>query len=273
MGNKRIRNFKHEFFESESNGRLTRDGRLLFLGLISEADDQGRFRAGIPYLAGSVFPYDPDGQQVLSKELPNLVALGKIALYVRQGFTYGFIVKWFEHQRPSHPASSKLPEPPAKYQKNLRRNSGASPENLVGEGEGEGEWKGDGNGKGEGDRVLTVVPSTTFDDSTVITPTNALHVLPIFLGWIEETRDALNKNRPTELRLLKESRPKKPATLTWWADVAKPETRTLGEMKLAYHSFLEDQHWKDSVPRWPIRAFAAQWNEQGLDFSKKLGAP
>lgn len=56
----RIRTIKPEFWVSESMGRLSRDARLIFVGLWSLADDYGRFRADPRLIAGQLLPYDPD---------------------------------------------------------------------------------------------------------------------------------------------------------------------------------------------------------------------
>jgi hypothetical protein len=108
----RIRTIKPEFFTSESLGRLSRDTRLAYVGLISQSDDSGRFRAGLTLLAGAIFPYDSDGLEVMRKALEDLSAAGKIVLYEVENCHFGAIVKW-EHQRLDHPSPSKLPAPPA----------------------------------------------------------------------------------------------------------------------------------------------------------------
>jgi hypothetical protein len=102
---------KPEFWTSESNGRLTRDGRLVFLGLISLADDHGRFRGSLRSLASGVLPFDADATRTLLRVLPDLVCEGKIVLFRNRGDTFGVVTGWPNHQRISHPAASKFPSP------------------------------------------------------------------------------------------------------------------------------------------------------------------
>ena len=47
-----------EIWQSETIAALTRDQRLLFIGLFSNADDQGRLRAHPALIRSLVFPYD-----------------------------------------------------------------------------------------------------------------------------------------------------------------------------------------------------------------------
>ena len=57
----RIRTYKPEFWSSERLSRdLTRDQRMFYLGLITEADDAGRFLATARRLLGVIFPYEDD---------------------------------------------------------------------------------------------------------------------------------------------------------------------------------------------------------------------
>ena len=54
----RIRTIKPAFWGSPTIARLTRDARLLAIGLMSYADDDGRFLAAINPVNGYIFPND-----------------------------------------------------------------------------------------------------------------------------------------------------------------------------------------------------------------------
>jgi hypothetical protein len=54
----RIRTIKPSFWGSRPVARLSRDARLLAIGLISFADDDGRFLASTATINGYVFPND-----------------------------------------------------------------------------------------------------------------------------------------------------------------------------------------------------------------------
>ena len=68
----RIRSIKPEFWSSESITNLSREARLVYIGLWCFADDEGRFRAQLGVLAGQLFPEDDDGRDVVERALAEL---------------------------------------------------------------------------------------------------------------------------------------------------------------------------------------------------------
>lgn len=93
--------------------QLSRDARLLMLGLISSADDQGRFLASHQAIAGYVFPNDDDiTAKRLAAWLDELTSLELVVLYNGGRIRYGAFPKWKTHQKISHPTPSTLPPPP-----------------------------------------------------------------------------------------------------------------------------------------------------------------
>ncbi len=110
----RIRTVKPEFWISESNGRLSRDARLLFVGLLNLADDGGRLRASVGFIAGALFPFDDDGRKVVSKGLVELERYGKVRLYESGGDSYAFVTGFEAHQKLDKRFPSRLPVPPDK---------------------------------------------------------------------------------------------------------------------------------------------------------------
>ena len=105
----RIRSIKPEFWESESLGRVSREARLLFIGLFSCCDDVGRARASSRLLASRLFPYDEDAFKRLPVWISELEKQGCIRLYHVDGETYLDIPKWQNHQKIDKPSASKLP--------------------------------------------------------------------------------------------------------------------------------------------------------------------
>jgi len=77
----RIRTIKPEFWGSESIGRLSRDSRLLFIALLSFADDSGRGRGVFPALSGQLFPYDTDAREKLPTWFSELEREGMVRRY------------------------------------------------------------------------------------------------------------------------------------------------------------------------------------------------
>jgi len=105
----RIRSIKPEFWESESLGRVSREARLLFIGLFSCCDDVGRARASSRLLASRLFPYDDDAFKRLPGWIAELEKQGCIRIYVVDGESYLDLPKWANHQKIDKPSISKLP--------------------------------------------------------------------------------------------------------------------------------------------------------------------
>jgi hypothetical protein len=112
----RIRTIKPEFWQSESNGRLSRDARLLFSGLITMADNEGRLRGSPAFIASQVFPFDSDGRKVVDRCLEELATAGKVLRYVVDGDSFVWLPKFTEHQKTDPRYPSKLPAPPPAHQ-------------------------------------------------------------------------------------------------------------------------------------------------------------
>lgn len=107
----RIRSLKPSFWSSQKIGKLSRDARLLAIGLISYADDQGRFLASPSALIGHVYPNDAVTLKQVAGWRDAIAAVGLIELYAVDGFEYGRFPRWTDHQRISHPYDSTFPEP------------------------------------------------------------------------------------------------------------------------------------------------------------------
>lgn len=107
----RIRTIKPSFWGDESVTAVSRDARLLLVGLISMSDDAGRFLASITAINGYVFPHDelPPGR--VRKWLGELEKEGLVHLYTIDGRHYGCFLSWHKHQRINRPQASVLPAP------------------------------------------------------------------------------------------------------------------------------------------------------------------
>lgn len=105
----RIRSIKPEFWQSESLSRVSREARLLFIGLFSACDDSGRTRAASRFLASLLFPYDEDAPKQIEGWLSELERERCVRRYVVDGNTYLEVPKWRDHQKIDKPSASKLP--------------------------------------------------------------------------------------------------------------------------------------------------------------------
>jgi hypothetical protein len=95
----RARNIKPGFFKNEDLAALPHVVRLLFIGLWSLADRDGRLENRPQRIRAEVFPYEvvdiPDG-------ISRLESLGFLKCYSIAGKNYIEIVNWRKHQHPHH---------------------------------------------------------------------------------------------------------------------------------------------------------------------------
>lgn len=90
---------------------LTRDARLLFIGMWNFADDHGRFKWAPGTLKAQIFPGDLDlDAQKVEAMMVSIADRGLIRRYGHPIKVYCHITGW-HHQKVQHPAKSKLPSP------------------------------------------------------------------------------------------------------------------------------------------------------------------
>ena len=87
-------------WQDEEFGKLSPKARLLFIGLFSNADDEGRIRANSAYVKSTIFMYDT---MSLSKaaSLINEIAstMSGVKYYEVDGNQYIQLIKWEEYQK------------------------------------------------------------------------------------------------------------------------------------------------------------------------------
>lgn len=105
----RIRTIKPEFFTNEQLGEIPFQWRLLFVGLWTHADREGRLQDRPVRLKAMLFPYD---DLDVDEGLGCLANAGLITRYERAGLRLIAIPKWAKHQQPHiREAASQLPGP------------------------------------------------------------------------------------------------------------------------------------------------------------------
>jgi hypothetical protein len=114
----RIRTIKPEFPQSESMGNVSREARLCFILLWTQADDAGRLRGNSRMLASLLYPYDDDAKHHIEGWLVELERQDCITRYVSGGTTLIQVNAWLEHQKIDKPSPSKLPPPPPTEKRN-----------------------------------------------------------------------------------------------------------------------------------------------------------
>ena len=103
----RARNIKPGFFTNEVLAELPPLTRLLFIGLWTEADREGRLEDRPTRLRLRLFPLD---EFSVEESLKQLCAKGFIARYLADGLAVIQILAWHKHQRPHFKeAPSTLP--------------------------------------------------------------------------------------------------------------------------------------------------------------------
>lgn len=111
----RIRSVKPEFWTDEDLADLSRDARLLYIGLWNIADEHGRLRGDPRYVKGQLFPYDDDlSREAVDGLVDELAKVGKVVRYQAKGSSYLFLPTLHKHQRlDTAKVPSRLPPPPS----------------------------------------------------------------------------------------------------------------------------------------------------------------
>lgn len=120
----RIRTVKPRVWHDEQIIEISRDARLLFIVLITMADDEGRFLASPSVIVGHGYPEDMDALKRIPRWLAELEGTGLVQLY---GKRYGRLPSWDRHQKISHVTPSTIPSPSGGSPEYFRNGSGVAP--------------------------------------------------------------------------------------------------------------------------------------------------
>lgn len=112
----RIRSLKPSIWSDESFIELSRDARLLCIGMISHADDAGRIVASGPALIGAIYPHDDITVRQVEKWRDEIACARLAVVYTVGRGTYAAFPGWRKHQRIQKPYPSVLPEPPGQLE-------------------------------------------------------------------------------------------------------------------------------------------------------------
>lgn len=151
----RIRTIKPEFWSDDKLGPLDPTTRLVFLGLVSQADDAGRLVDSVKRLNGLLFPFTEDdaGPCISLLSTLGVISRGTAA----NGQRVIQITGWSRHQYIEKPnLRAVLPPivPPSKVRRRVPDDSGNNPPDVpdVSPGEVEGEVEGEVDQDQEGER-------------------------------------------------------------------------------------------------------------------------
>jgi hypothetical protein len=133
----RIRSIKPELRTSLTVADWPREVRYLWVLLWGYLDDHGRGVDDPRLIKADCLPLDEDvTRDTIDRWIDLIAATGPLCRYQYAGRRYIHAPNWSEHQRPSHPAASRIPvcpvhdlhEPPPEI---LGSPSGDAPETLV----------------------------------------------------------------------------------------------------------------------------------------------
>lgn len=110
----RIRTIKPQFWFDEELATVSRDTRLLYIGLWNLCDDYGVFEWRPVKIKAQLFPYDSDINTTdISKWLNDLKELGNVQFFENHNSkAYGYIPTFQEHQLIKKPSQWRYPPPP-----------------------------------------------------------------------------------------------------------------------------------------------------------------
>ena len=123
----RIRTIKPAFWGSPTIAPLSRDARLLAIGLMSYADDDGRFLAATNAINGYVFPNDDLPPAKVRKWLSECEETGFAYLYKVDGVLFGCIPTWHAHQVIRGSSPSPMPNTRKPRLRTSSNTAGARP--------------------------------------------------------------------------------------------------------------------------------------------------
>lgn len=104
----RIRTIKPKFFDDVKVGRISRDARLLYIGLWVFSDDIGVVVGDTVWLKSKIFPYDQIQVQQFEKWMNELVINGFICLLSYNGERFIYLPNFTRHQVINKPNTNDL---------------------------------------------------------------------------------------------------------------------------------------------------------------------
>jgi len=104
----RIRTIKPEFWDDLKISKISRDSRLLYIGMWNFADDLGVIIGNSIWIKSKVFPYDQIQIQQFDKWILELVQSGFISLFSHNGEEFYYLPNLTRHQVINRPNLDKV---------------------------------------------------------------------------------------------------------------------------------------------------------------------
>lgn len=97
-------------WQSEDFSKLSTLAKLVFVGMFSNADDEGRGRARAVYLKSALFPYDETMRATdIEKTLKEIASYMSVIFYAFDNSEYYQLTNWDLWQKVDRPTPSKIP--------------------------------------------------------------------------------------------------------------------------------------------------------------------
>lgn len=109
----RIRTIKPTIWTDDAFIELSHEARLLAIGMISHADDDGRLIASPSALIGAIYPHDNVTPKQVEKWRDEIAGSGMVTVYSEGRATYAAFPGWNKHQVINKRSKSTLPPPPS----------------------------------------------------------------------------------------------------------------------------------------------------------------
>ncbi len=104
----RIRTVKPEFWDDLKISKISRDSRLLYIGMWNFADDLGVIIGDALWIKSKIFPFDQIQIQQFEKWLQELVKNGFISLFSHKGEKFYYLPNLTRHQVINRPNLDKV---------------------------------------------------------------------------------------------------------------------------------------------------------------------
>jgi hypothetical protein len=111
----RIRSIKPDHRIHRKVGQFTDFEYRLWMSMINETDDKGRFVCEAEQMRVLTWPYHPKVKTAaVERAIQRIASLSIIQLYEVSGVRYAAYLSFDDHQHPKYPTPSKLPPPPTR---------------------------------------------------------------------------------------------------------------------------------------------------------------
>lgn len=118
------------FWQSEDVAKLNIRQRLLFVGLFSNADDEGKLRGNPAFVRSLIFPYEDISISDIEDDLNIIEKVASLSQYEVEGNKYIKLINWTKFQRVDKPQKSMIPEPSKNDSKNGSENDSEDMESI-----------------------------------------------------------------------------------------------------------------------------------------------